>query len=282
MVAQLKEVLEVVSQVESSGELSSTPSTTSPRSCCLFWPRADDATSADGTAVARPAGEVRPRGVPRQNQKSKGPVVKPGLPGPEQMTRPAPALQQWQKLLLSLGLLLGSQNTLPRPKCPVVKRHRRWDAEGLLQVKGVPWDHVQKDADLGEVRVRWMDHSLLLKPVVAEDDGPKRRRARLNKDDFYKFGFTDRCLGCQAIIQDGETRPHTEHCRARLENEIRNTTEGQVRLQKAKGETRCRDDSTSGFNDGELRMQASQMNVTLRNKSRVMSRSTWKFPMWST
>ena len=31
--------------------------------------------------------------------------------------------------------------------------HRRWDAEGLLQVKGVPWDHAQKDADPGEVRV---------------------------------------------------------------------------------------------------------------------------------
>ena len=113
--------------------------------------------------------------------------------------------------------------------------HRRWDAEGLLQVKGVPWDHVQKGADPGEVCVRWLDPSLLPKQVVAEDDGPKRRRARLNKEDFHKFGFTDRCLGCQAIIQ-GEKKlaPHTEHCRARLENEMRNTVEGQVRLQKAK------------------------------------------------
>ena len=101
-----------------------------------------------------------------------------------------------------------------------------------MQVNGVPWDHVQKDADFREVRVRWMDPSLLPKPAVAEDDGPKRRRAILNKEDFYKFGFTNRCLGCQAIIQGGETR-HT-HCRARLENEMRNTTEGQVRLQKAK------------------------------------------------
>ena len=39
--------------------------------------------------------------------------------------------------------------------------HRRWDAEGLLQVKGVPWDHVQKDADPGEVHVRWLDPSFL-------------------------------------------------------------------------------------------------------------------------
>ena len=47
---------------------------------------------------------------------------------------------------------------------------------------------------------------LLLRTTVPRED-----RARL-KEDFYKFGFTDRCLGCQAIIQGGETRPHTEHC----------------------------------------------------------------------
>ena len=59
--------------------------------------------------------------------------------------------------------------------------HRRWDAEGLLQVKGVPWDNVRKDAQPGKVRVRRSDPSLLPKSVVAGDDGPKRRRARLNK-----------------------------------------------------------------------------------------------------
>ena len=89
--------------------------------------------------------------------------------------------------------------------------HRRWDAEWLLQVNGVPWDGWTHP---------YYRSQLLLRTTVP------RRRARLNKEDFYKFGFTDRCLGSQAIIQGGETRPHTEHCRARLENEMRNTAEG--------------------------------------------------------
>ena len=79
--------------------------------------------------------------------------------------------------------------------------------------KGCCRSKAQKDADPGEVRVRWLDPSLLPKAVVAEDDGPKRRLARLNKEDFYKFGFTDPCLGYQAMMQGGVTRPHTEHCR---------------------------------------------------------------------
>ena len=48
-------------------------------------------------------------------------------------------------------------------------------------------------------RVRWLDTFILPKPVVAEDDGPKKRRARLNNEDFYKFGFTDQTLGLSSI-----------------------------------------------------------------------------------
>ena len=43
-------------------------------------------------------------------------MVKPGLLGPKQVKRPAPALQQWQKLLVSLGLLgsVGAEPSWPR------------------------------------------------------------------------------------------------------------------------------------------------------------------------
>ena len=51
--------------------------------------------------------------------------------------------------------------------------HRRWDAIGLLQVKGVPSDHVQKDAQSGKVRVRLLDPSQLSTPVEPKDDGTK-------------------------------------------------------------------------------------------------------------
>ena len=37
-----------------------------------------------------------------------------------------------------------------------------------------------------------------------------------------------------AIIQGGETRPHTEACRGRMEEHMKATPEGQARLKKAK------------------------------------------------
>ena len=115
-----------------------------------------------------------------------------------------------------------------------VGAHRRWDAEALLRVKGVPWDHVQKDSVPGEVQVRWLDPSLLPKSSVDEDIGPKRRRARINKQDLLKHGFTEGCLGCRAMIQGGEPRNHTEACRSRVEEAMQATSEGKARVQQAK------------------------------------------------
>ena len=48
-------------------------------------------------SVGGDVGEARPLGI-AQNPKSKGLLVKLGLPGREQTTRPAPTIQQLQKL----------------------------------------------------------------------------------------------------------------------------------------------------------------------------------------
>ena len=66
-------VLKIVSQVESSGELSSRSSAASPRSC-LLGPEQMTHTSADVTAVARSAGEGRPRGIAQCSAKTESEV----------------------------------------------------------------------------------------------------------------------------------------------------------------------------------------------------------------
>ena len=38
-----------------------------------------------------------------------------------------------------------------------VGEHRGWDAEGLPQIKGVPWDHTQLDAVLGDATALWSE-----------------------------------------------------------------------------------------------------------------------------
>ena len=112
--------------------------------------------------------------------------------------------------------------------------HRRWDAEGLLGIKGVPWDHVQADVPIGEPHVTWLTPDQLPKPVVPSDGEPRRRRVYLQKQDFHKYGFTSDCPGCKAIINGGESRPHTETCRSRMEESLKTSDEGKVKMSRAK------------------------------------------------
>ena len=81
MVAQLWEVLKIVSPAANSRADRRLPRLRKcSRSRCLFGPELGSHST-----------------VPRQNQKSKGFMVKRGLLGPEQVKRLAPASQQWQK-----------------------------------------------------------------------------------------------------------------------------------------------------------------------------------------
>ena len=114
-----------------------------------------------------------------------------------------------------------------------VGAHRRWDAESLLKVKGVPWDHVQRDATPGNVRVQWLDPPAV-GPVHVFDEGPQPRRVYIKRDDLYRHGFTEGCPGCRSISQGGEPRGHTDACRTRLETAMRTTEAGKARVQKAK------------------------------------------------
>ena len=54
--------------------------------------------------------------------------------------------------------------------------------------------------------------------------------AHLTKKDLDKFGFTDRCPGCSAIIRGLRVQPHAEHCRRRLEKHL----ETDLRVKNAK------------------------------------------------
>ena len=112
--------------------------------------------------------------------------------------------------------------------------HRRWDAEGLLRIKGVPWDHVQKDARPGEAQVTWLDPKSVAQPITSSDGPPRRRRAYLQRQDFFNHGFTSECAGCKSIINGWEARPHTEACRTRMEECLKASAVGQAKVLRAK------------------------------------------------
>ena len=71
--------------------------------------------------------------------------------------------------------------------------------------------------------------------VAAASDGqaPVIRRMMLMKKDFVKFGFTDRCAGCEAMrLNKGVQRQHSQQCRKRMQEEMLQTDEGRARLTK--------------------------------------------------
>ena len=57
-------------------------------------------------------------------------------------------------------------------------------------------------------------------------------RMRPKRDDFIEKGFTHGCLSCKTILEGSGARGHTEACRTRMEEIMRNTSEGQDRLRR--------------------------------------------------
>ena len=116
-----------------------------------------------------------------------------------------------------------------------VGAHRRWDAEGLSAVRGVPWHwDPESDKEAERLLVRHLTDSekeALQGPIPAE--GARTvYRMRLKRDDFIQRGFTDGCPGCRAILAGHGVRGHTEQCRTRMESLMQQSREGKERLQR--------------------------------------------------
>ena len=52
----------------------------------------------------------------------------------------------------------------------------------------------------------------------------------MKKVDFEKYGFTDRCGGCSALLRGLHVQPHADHCRKRMERHL----EEDIRVENAK------------------------------------------------
>ena len=59
------------------------------------------------------------------------------------------------------------------------------------------------------------------------------RRMYIRKTDSIKFGETGGCIGCRTTMMGKPLQSYTPECRERIEARLRDTVEGQVRLQRA-------------------------------------------------
>ena len=59
-------------------------------------------------------------------------------------------------------------------------------------------------------------------------DVPVPRRAKITKQDLKEHGFTARCEGCRAALANKPARPHSQECRDRMENLMKDNPRVQV------------------------------------------------------
>lgn len=119
-----------------------------------------------------------------------------------------------------------------------IPEEQRWSAANLEWVMAVPWNRGQDDSDAdGEAPEFDVKHGPGRKLMPEEVEGVAAKvvpkivhNAHLRKADFEKYGFTDRCGGCSAILRGLHVQPHTWQCRRRMEKHL----EDDLRIKNAK------------------------------------------------
>ena len=63
-------------------------------------------------------------------------------------------------------------------------------------------------------------------------NGVRIQRERITKQDIDEFGATIGCQGCNAIKDNRRAQAHSDRCRKRIEESLRNTPHGADRLNR--------------------------------------------------
>ena len=59
------------------------------------------------------------------------------------------------------------------------------------------------------------------------------RRFQITKHDIEKVGYSDGCMGCNAMRAGKPSQRHSEYCRRQVQDDLKGTEEGRQRLDKA-------------------------------------------------
>ena len=158
--------------------------------------------------------------------------MKPGMTGKEKLE------SKWED-----GIWVGVTDTsgekiIATPqgclKVRSVKRRpeeERWDIAALQDIKGVPWEVIPGHPDR-EIKCRIFIEAPPGEPErMPQGKESTTKRVYITKKDIAKHGVTEGCEGCRAVIRGGETRPHSEECRKRIEKAM--AEEGNERWKRA-------------------------------------------------
>ena len=124
----------------------------------------------------------------------------------------------------------------------ILEPQDRLDKEAINNVIGVPWRMTDGTwtVDRPEVRV----DPIPIPPLPFE--GARIQRERITKKDNDEFRATIGCQGGNAIKDNKRAQAHTDRCRLRIEECLRNTPHGAERhwLMRYEEESRGRTEAT--------------------------------------
>ena len=112
----------------------------------------------------------------------------------------------------------------------LVPQEECWDSELLLSVKGLPWDRQRRDPTT-RIVVPGSSPVAVLPPAPVPAQPPGPRRVYIRRDvEIAKYGQTPGCAGCRAIAAGARPQNHSEECRKRIEQRMRDDEEMARRL----------------------------------------------------
>ena len=119
-----------------------------------------------------------------------------------------------------------------------VPEEDRWSLSNVDLVKVVPWNFgagdEEADGEIPEFDAKHGPATRLtaaeMEEIAARPDQHIAHKAHLKKEDFMKYGYTERCGGCSAMLRGMKAQPHSDSCRRRMENLLKDD----VRVKNAK------------------------------------------------
>jgi len=115
----------------------------------------------------------------------------------------------------------------------------RWNPEAIKNIRATPRTPNPADEDQGraqpecDTRTRKIEvdgEGADIKMDYGKDQPAKNREFKITKSILDKFKFTAGCKGCDAVIHGSGARAHSDGCRKRLEEAIKNDDVLKVRL----------------------------------------------------
>jgi hypothetical protein len=103
-------------------------------------------------------------------------------------------------------------------------------ASGKILV-GVPWCTSKNDPEQDGLGPMAQCLTSFFPPMVEQQPISETvvpRRIYLRKEDVEKFGYTPKCPGCKALLQKKPPQSHSEACRLRIEEHLKNTERSEI------------------------------------------------------